>query len=100
MKAICDRAALLDVINLVSGVVATRTPRPQLQCVHLKATRDGDAGLLALVGGDGEISLTLQTSNVEVQDEGIALIPADKLRQIVAAEDNEPTLTLSTKTTR
>ncbi len=95
MKAVCDRAALLDAINLVSGAVASRTPRPQLQCVHLQATRDGDAGLLTLVGADGEVSLALQTLNVEVQEPGVALIPADKLRQIVAAEENEPTLTLS-----
>lgn len=95
MKAVCDRAALLDAINLVSGVVATRTPRPQLQCVHLQASQSDGAGLLSLAGADGEVSLTLQTMNVDVQSPGAALIPADKLRQIVAAEENEPTLTLS-----
>lgn len=95
MKAICDRAALLDAITLVSGVVASRTPRPQLQCVHIEATREGEGGLLSLIAGDGEVSLTLQTLHVDVQAPGAALIPADKLRQIVAAEDNEPTLTLA-----
>jgi len=95
MKVVCDRAALLDAINLVSGVVAARTPRPQLTCVKLEAQRQDDAGALTLAGGDGEVSLRFTTASVEVQEPGEALIPADKLRQIVAAEDAEPTLTLS-----
>lgn len=95
MKAICDRAALLDALNLVSGVVAARTPRPQLKCVHIKVKIESGVGSLTLVGADGEISLTLRTMNVEAHEAGAALIPADKLRQIVAAEENEPTLTLS-----
>ncbi len=96
MKAECDRAALLDAIALVSGVVAARSPRPQLQCVHISAERDSASPRLSLIGADGEIALTLQTLNVDVQEPGVALIPADKLRQVIAAEDNEPTLTLST----
>ena len=95
MKAKCDRAALLDAINLVSGAVATRTPRPQLQCVHVQADRDEDAGRLTLVGADGEVALSFQILNVDIQEPGACLIPADKLRQIVAAEDDEPTLTLT-----
>ncbi len=97
MKAVCDRSALLDALNLISGVVAVRTPRPQLQCVHINAHKQDDAGSLTLVGADGEIALSLSTMNIEVHEPGVALIPADKLRQIVAAEDNEQTLTLSTE---
>jgi DNA polymerase-3 subunit beta len=41
MKVLCDRGALLDAINLISGVVANRSPRPQLKCVKLTATKDG-----------------------------------------------------------
>ncbi|QOJ00139.1 MAG: DNA polymerase III subunit beta [Phycisphaeraceae bacterium] len=94
MKVICDRSALLDAINLVSGAVASRTPRPQLQCVKMTATKDDGAGELALVATDGEISLSLKLGRVDVERPGEALIPADKLRQIVSAEDDEPTLTL------
>jgi DNA polymerase-3 subunit beta len=94
MKVVCDRAALLEAINLVSGVVATRTPRPQLSCVKLTATKQGKGGTLTLAATDAEISLRLQVDQVDVERPGEALIPADKLRQIVSAEDNEPTLTL------
>jgi DNA polymerase-3 subunit beta len=94
MKVVCDRAALLEAINLISGVVATRTPRPQLTCVKLTAAKKGKGGTLTLAATDGEISLRLQVDQVDVESPGEALIPADKLRQIVSAEDNEPTLTL------
>jgi len=94
MKVVCDRAALLEAINLVSGVVASRTPRPQLTCVKLSAAKKGKGGILTLAATDAEISLRLQVDQVDVESPGEALIPADKLRQIVSAEDNEPTLTL------
>ncbi|MEM1330379.1 MAG: DNA polymerase III subunit beta [Planctomycetota bacterium] len=91
LKVICDRSALLDAINLASGVVAARTPRPQLTCVKLVAHSGGD---MTLAATDGEVSLRLTLSRVDVQQPGELLIPADKLRQIVSAEDAEPTLTL------
>jgi DNA polymerase III subunit beta len=94
MKVICDRAALADAINLVSGAVAVRTPRPQLQCVKITATKEAGAGELILEGTDAEIGVRLSLSQVDVQEPGDVLVPADKLRQIVQAEDTEPTLTL------
>lgn len=97
MKVICDRGALLEGINLVSGAVAARTPRPQLQCVKITATKTGGAGELVLSATDAEVALRLSISKVDVQKTGEALIPADKIRQIVSAEENEPTLTLETE---
>ena len=94
MKVICDRGALMDAINLVSGAVAARTPRMQLTCVKLEATQSGGSGELTLTATDAEIALRLTLSEVDVQEPGEALIPADKLRQIVSAEDAEPTLTI------
>jgi DNA polymerase-3 subunit beta len=94
MKVICDRGSLLEAVNLISGAVATRSPRPQLTCVKLDARRDGSAGELVLAATDAEIALTLRLGRVDITQEGAALIPADKLKQIVSAEDNEPTLTI------
>ena len=85
MKVLCDRGALLDAINLISGVVANRSPRPQLKCVKLTATKDGQAGQLMLEATDAELSMTLLTERVDVEQAGEALIPTDKLAQIVRA---------------
>lgn len=95
MKVICDRSALREIVNLVSGVVATRTPKPQLTGVRITASKKDGTGVLAFAGTDAEVSLRTATTHVEVQKEGEVLIPADKLRQIVTAEDQEPTLTLT-----
>lgn len=97
MKVIVDRASLLDAVNVVSGVVAARTPRPQLTCVKLTARKTGKVGELVLASTDGEVSLRLTLTQVDVTQPGEALVPADKLRQIVSAEEHEPTLTIETE---
>lgn len=95
MKVICDRGALLDAVNLVAAVVPTRTPSPQLSCVKLVATKGaGGVGELTLAGTDAETSLQVTVSQVDVARPGQAAIPADKLRQIVSAEEGEPTLSI------
>lgn len=94
MKVICDRTALLNAVNVVSGVVASRSPRPQLTCVKLVAEKSGKVGSLTLAATDAEISIRLRISQVDVTQPGEVLVPADKLRQIVSAEDAAPTLSL------
>ncbi|MCI0676666.1 MAG: DNA polymerase III subunit beta, partial [Phycisphaerales bacterium] len=94
MKVICDRTALVNAVNVAAGVVASRTPQPVLQCV--KITADKDAGRLTLAATDLEVGLRLGVDQVDVQKPGEALIPADKLVQIVRACD-DPTLTIDTK---
>lgn len=94
MKVICDRGALQDAVNLVSGAVAGRTPRVQLTCVKINAERRDGVGELVLAATDAEISMRVRIAQVDVQQPGQTLIPADKLRAIVGAEDGEPTLTL------
>jgi DNA polymerase-3 subunit beta len=92
MKVICDRAALLDAVNSVTSVVAQRTPSPVLQCVKLVAGDPASEGL-TLAATDLEIGLRLTIDQVDVQEAGEALIPADKLAQIVRNSD-DPTLTI------
>lgn len=78
MKVICDRVALLDVLSLVSGVIATRTPKPILECVRIEA-RDG---MLTLSGTDLEAAMRVSTSRVDIEKDGEALLPAEKITQI------------------
>lgn len=96
MKVICDREALLEAVNLASRAVASRTPRPQLTCLLLSAD-DSDSAHLSISATDGDVSMRLAATQVEVQQPGRCLIPADKVKQIVQAEDNEPTLTITTE---
>ncbi len=97
MKVICDRAALLDAVSLVSGVVNIRTPRPQLQCIRFEATIEDGAGELALAATDADVSVVVRIGRVDVEEPGTALVMSDKIGQIIRAEDNDPTLTIETK---
>ncbi|MCC5786458.1 MAG: DNA polymerase III subunit beta [Phycisphaerales bacterium] len=97
MKVICDRAALLEGINIESGVVASRTPRPQLTCIKLIAEKTGDTGRLTLAATDAEMSLRLISERVDVQEPGEALLPATTIRQIISAEDAEANLSFESE---
>ncbi len=89
MKVICDRGALVESLNLVGGVVVSRTPKPVLTCVKISGTE----GSLTLSATDLEIAVQVNSPRVEVQEPGEALVPADKLSQIVR-ESIDPTLTI------
>ncbi|MCA9286523.1 MAG: DNA polymerase III subunit beta [Phycisphaerales bacterium] len=89
MKVVCDRAAVLDALGMASSVVSGRTPSPILHCVKLVASD----GRLSIAATDSEIAVRIGVAQVDVQDDGDALVPADKLVQIVRASE-DATLTL------
>lgn len=89
IKAVCDRDALVDALSLITGVVATRTPTPALQCVRLS----GQDGRLTLAATDMEVSLTLTIDRIDLESGGDILVPADKFSQI-ARSCNDSTLTI------
>ncbi|MDZ4829855.1 MAG: DNA polymerase III subunit beta [Phycisphaerae bacterium] len=94
MKLVCDRIALLDALALTSGVVASRTPAPALLCLKFVA-KDG---ILTISATDTEIGLSAPVASVSVSEEGEALIPADKLNQIVrASEDSTLSIEVNAK---
>ncbi|MEY3027345.1 MAG: polymerase subunit beta [Planctomycetota bacterium] len=84
MKLICDRLSLSDALTMASGVVATRTPSPVLTCLKLVAK----GGTLQISATDADIGLVITVANVDVKEDGEALIPADKLNQIIRACDD------------
>jgi DNA polymerase-3 subunit beta len=79
MKVICNRGALLEAISVAGNVVATRTPKPVLQC--LKLTAEGNA--LTIAATDLEVAIRYTDNQVQVDEPGEVLLPADKLRDIV-----------------
>ncbi len=85
MKTKFNKAALQEALTLVTGVVPSRTPKPILQCVHIKAAKDG-AGISAT---DLEVGINYNVSQVEVERQGDAVVPADKLTSIVRESIDE-----------
>ena len=92
MKAICNRGALLEALAVVGQAVPTRSPKPVLQCVKLTAADDR----LVLAATDMEIAVRYANAQVQIESDGQALLPADKLRDIVR-ESVDDTLSLELK---
>ncbi len=92
MKVIAQSAALQEGLALASSIVAARTPKPVLQCVKLVAK----GKTLTLVATDLEAGCRFEVTQVEVQEEGEALVPVQKFADIVRESSGEEALTIAT----
>ena len=90
MKVICNRAALLQAISIASTVVPSRSPKPVLSCIKLSCENDK----LTISGTDLEVAVRFTDAQVQIDQPGETLVPADKLRDIVR-ESADDTLSLS-----
>src|SRR5206468_10202826 len=90
MKVICNRGALLEALMVAGNVVAARTPKPVLQCIKITAADDR----LTLAATDLEVAIRYSDAQVQIEQAGEALLPADKFRDIVR-ESMDDTLSIS-----
>src|ERR1700731_4715870 len=79
MKVICNRGALLEALIVCGNVVASRTAKPVLQCVKLTAADDR----LTVAATDLEVAIRYSDNQVQIEQAGETLVPADKPRAIV-----------------
>ncbi len=93
MKVICNRGALLEALTVTSNVVQARTPKPVLQCVKVTAADDR----LTIAATDLEVAIRYSDTQVQIEQPGEALVPADKLRDIVR-ESVDDTLAIEVST--
>src|SRR5438034_8720790 len=89
MKVICNRGALLEALTVAGNVVNPRTPKPVLQCVKVTAGEDR----LTLAATDLEVAIRYSDTQVQIEQPGEALLPADKFRDIVR-ESMDDTLSI------
>ena len=79
MKVICQKATLLDALQVTSTAVVARTPKPALQCILVEAQDDS----LTLVATDLQVGIRYRLDQVDVKEPGAGLIPADRFLAIV-----------------
>ncbi len=82
----CDRDALSEALQIVQRGVSTRPGIPALTGVLVRA---GSDGTLTLITTDLEVSARLQIE-VQVQEEGIVLVPARLLGDTVKSLSDAP----------
>jgi DNA polymerase-3 subunit beta len=85
MKVKFNRAALQEILGLVTSVVPSRTPKPILQC--LRMTAKGEA--VKICATDLEAGISCLAGQVEIEQEGDVVIPAEKISSIVRESADE-----------
>ncbi len=85
MHVIVNRNALLEVLNVASGIVGSRTTKDILKCVRLTTVQDS----LLVSATDLEVGLRVAVRQVEVKKTGELLVPADKLMSITRESVDE-----------
>ncbi len=85
MKVKFNRAALSEALALVTTVVPSRTTKPILQGLKIDAKKDG----VAISATDFEIGITCLVAQVQVEEKGEAVIPAERFAAIVRESIDE-----------
>lgn len=85
MKVNFNKAGLSEALNLLISVVPNRTPKPILKCVKIVADKEG----VHIYGTDLEIGLKCVVEEVQVEQEGEVVLPADRLAAIVRESADE-----------
>jgi len=79
MKVNFNRAALAEALGLLTSIVPSRTPKPILRCVQITAEKDA----VHLRATDLEVGINYLISEVQVEQTGVVVVPADRLSAIV-----------------
>ena len=85
MKVNFNRAGLDEALGLLTSVVPSRTPKPILRCVHI-AAGEKDVRMCAT---DLEVGVSYLVSEVQIEEVGEVVVPADRLAAIVRESVDE-----------
>ncbi len=79
MKVNFNRSALAEALTLVASIVPSRTPKPILRCVQIIANEKE----VRICATDLEVGINYLISEVQIEEPGEAIIPADRLLAVV-----------------
>ena len=85
MKVNFNRSALAEALGLVSSIVPSRTPKPILRCVQIIA----DEKEVRICATDLEVGINYLISEVQIEEPGEAVVPADRLLAVVRESIDE-----------
>ena len=79
MKVKFNKEALQEALTLVTSIVPSRTPKPILQCLRISTQDD----VVKICATDLEAGITCLVSQVEIEQAGDIVVPAEKIASIV-----------------
>ena len=92
MKISCSRSELRDALRVVAGVIDPRNIKPILKDIHIRTADDG----IEVSATDLEVGIKYLVRDVEIDETGGIVIPADPIYGIVA-ELREDKLSMEVK---
>ncbi|MBN1766458.1 MAG: DNA polymerase III subunit beta [Sedimentisphaerales bacterium] len=87
MKIACNRAALYEAVQLASSIVPARTPKEILKCAKIQA--DKESQTVIVMATDNEITVKYTIPQVQVDDGGSTVLPADRIASILHESSDE-----------
>jgi DNA polymerase-3 subunit beta len=85
MKVNFNRAAIADAMGLLTSVVPSRTPKPILRCVKIAAGENE----VRMCATDLEVGISYLVGEVQVEQAGEAVVPADRVAAIVRESEDD-----------
>ncbi len=85
MKLNFNRMALAEALGILTTVVPSRTPKPILRCVKITADKDN----VSICATDMEVGINYIVSEVQIEEVGAVVVPADRLAAIVRESTDE-----------
>jgi DNA polymerase-3 subunit beta len=85
MRLNFNRTALADALGILTTVVPSRTPKPILRCVQITADKKN----VRICATDLEVGINYLVSEVQIEETGEILVPADRLTAIVRESTDE-----------
>jgi len=85
MKVNFNRAALTEALGLLTSVVPSRTPKPILRCVRIAASEKE----VRICATDLEVGINYLAFEVQVEEAGEVVVPADRLAAVVRESADE-----------
>jgi DNA polymerase-3 subunit beta len=85
MRINFNRQALAEALNLLTSIVPSRTPKPILRCVRVKASKDE----VRIYATDLEVGLCCLISEAQIEEPGDIVVQADRLSAIVRESDED-----------
>lgn len=85
MKLNFNREAFSEALSLLTSVVPSRTPKPILRCISINA----DKKQVSMRATDLEVGIHCIVPEVQVEQSGDIVVPADKLASVVRESTDE-----------
>ena len=94
MKIKIDARAFEDLVSVSAQAISNKPMKPEYECVYIETQSDSGIPLMTVLAKDAGIAIKKATDNLQVEEEGEALIPAKTLLSFLKLMKGDVELTV------